>query len=358
MKILGKKILDALKTVNGGVGMDTAYQILIVDDIKENIDVLNGILKDEYKLKAATRGAIALKIAEKFKPDLILLDVMMPEMDGYEVCQKLKSNPITRNIPVIFVTAKDDDVDEAKGFEVGAVDYISKPVNPMIVKSRVKTQLALSNQRRELAKEVNVRTQELNETRLEVIKILGRASEYKDNETGMHVVRVGEYCYTIAIALGMDEHEAELLRDASPMHDVGKIGIPDHILRKPGKLDKEEWEIMMTHTDMGGDILGSQESELLKMAKVVALEHHEKVDGSGYPNHIEGDTISLQARIVALCDVFDALTSERPYKEPWPIEKAVNLIKEEKGKHFDQQVVEAFLKVLDDIIVIHDTYQE
>jgi len=338
--------------------MDSAYSILIVDDVKENIDVLNGILKDEYRLKAAINGELALKIAKNFKPDLILLDVMMPGMDGYEVCTILKENLLTKNIPVIFVTAKDDDVDEAKGFEVGAVDYISKPVNSLVVKARVKTHLALSNQRKELARLVDERTKELHDTRLEIINILGRASEFKDNETGLHVIRVAEYCYTSAIVLGLDEQEAQLIRHASPMHDVGKIGVPDSVIKKPGKLDPEEWEMMKEHAEIGFEILGTQETELLKTARMVAVEHHEKVNGKGYPNNMKGDEISIQAKIVALCDVFDALTSKRPYKEPWPFEKAVALIKEEKGQQFDNDVVDAFISALDEIEKIFDMFQE
>lgn len=338
--------------------MNPDYSILIVDDIKENIDVLNGILKDDYRLKAAINGKVALKIAKNFKPDLVLLDVMMPEMDGYEVCRQLKLNPLTRNIPVIFVTAKNEVIDEKKGFDVGAVDYISKPVNAMVVKARVKTHLALSNQRKELASQVQARTQELDDTRHEIIQILGRASEYKDNETGLHVKRVAEYCYLVSKALGLDDQEALLVRDASPMHDVGKIGIPDQILRKPGKLTSDEFKAMQEHTTIGGEILGVQESELLKVAKIMAIEHHEKINGKGYPEGKSGDAISLHAKIVALADVFDALTSKRPYKDPWPFEKAVNLIREERGQHFDEDVVDAFISVLDEIESIYKLYQE
>ncbi len=332
--------------------------ILIVDDIKDNIDVLQEILKGEYKLKAATSGPTALKIASRFKPDLILLDVMMPEMDGYTVCQRLKDHPETRQIPVIFVTAKDDDVDEAHGFQVGAVDYITKPVNPLIVSARVKTHLALSDQRRALYMDVMEKTQEVQQTRLEIIRVLGRASEFKDNETGLHVVRMSEYCYEIALALGLDPSTALLLKNAAPMHDVGKIGIPDHILRKPGKLDEEEWLVMQAHTTIGTQILGEQESELLKVASILAAEHHERIDGKGYPRQLTGDQINLLSKIVTVSDVFDALTSERPYKEAWPVEKALRVMEEGRESQFDGRVLDAFHRALDRILEIKETYRE
>lgn len=340
--------------------MDTLEKgtILIVDDVKDNIDVLNEILKDSYNIKAAPNGAIALKIAEKFLPDLILLDVMMPGMDGYEVCVKLKDNPVTRAIPVIFVTAKDEDIDEAMGFKVGAVDYLSKPVNPMIVRARVQTHIALSNQRRALYAQVQEKTKALRETQLEIINILGRASDYKDSDTGLHVHRVQEYCYEIGRALGMDEETADLLRNVAPMHDVGKLGIPDHVLKKPGKLDPDEWRTMQAHTLIGDEILGNQESELLRAAKIVAMEHHERVDGKGYPKGLMGDQINLFSKIVAVSDVFDALTSVRPYKAAWATEKAVELIQNERGKQFDEQVVDAFLQVLSRILEIRRAFSD
>lgn len=332
--------------------------ILVVDDTPENIDVLDGILKDEYRIKIATNGRMALKIAEKTLPDLILLDVMMPEMDGYEVCERLKENPLTRRIPVIFVTAKDQENDEKRGFEVGAVDYVTKPISGVVVKARIKTQLALFNQNRELEKKVDNKTKELNETRLEIIKKLGRAAEYKDNETGMHVERMSRYCKVIALEHGFSEKEAELLLNAAPMHDIGKIGIPDSVLQKPGKLDNDEWNIMRTHCKIGAEIIGEHSSELLKIAKTVASQHHEKWNGKGYPRGMKGDEINLYARIVAVADVFDALTSKRPYKDEWSVERAVNLIKEESGEHFDPQIVKSFVNQLPQIVEIKEKFKE
>lgn len=332
--------------------------ILIVDDTVENIIVLEAILKDDYKLKAATKGKIALRIAEKFQPDIILLDIMMPEMDGYEVCEKLKSNPLTSHIPVIFVTAMNDEKDEAKGFNVGAIDYITKPISPVIVTARIRTHLALSNQQKELDIQVKEKTKELHKSRQDLVKRLGLAAEYKDNETGLHVIRMSKYSKFIALEYGLSEKESELLELAAPMHDLGKIGISDAILRKPGKLNSEEWKIIQTHSKIGFEILGEHSDDLLTAAATVALQHHERWDGKGYPNGISKEDIHIYARIVTVADVFDALTSKRPYKEAWESEKAINVIKEESGKQFDPKVVNAFLNAIDDILVVKKELNE
>lgn len=333
--------------------------ILVVDDTPENIDVLSGLLRAEYKVKAALNGERALKVVEKSKPDMILLDIMMPGMDGYEVCRRLKANPATANIPVIFISAKNAEQDERTGLELGAVDYITKPISPAITKRRIETHLDLYNQNRALEQKVAERTADLEETRLEVIRRLGRAAEYKDNETGQHVIRMSHYTRLIAEAwVGEKNAWTELLFNAAPMHDIGKIGIPDRVLLKPGKLDKEEWEIMQQHTVYGYEILGEQSTELMKMAKEVALTHHEKWDGSGYPNNLLGEEIPLESRIVAIADVFDALTSERPYKKAWSIEDAVKLIDESAGSHFDPELVPFFHEVLPDILEIKQEHSD
>ena len=333
--------------------------LLIVDDTPENIDVLRGILKQEYKIKVASNGEKALKIAQSgFPPDLILLDIMMPEMDGYEVCQRLKANYATAKIPVIFVTAKGETTDESQGFEIGAVDYITNHVSPPLVLRRVRTQLALYDEKRLLDEMVKERTKELDQTRLEIIQRLGRAAEYKDNETGMHVIRMSHYSKLLGLANGMSDEEAELLLNAAPMHDIGKIGIPDRILLKPGKLDAGEWEIMKTHPQMGAEILGSHSSVLLNLARDIALTHHEKWDGSGYPKGLKGEEIPLHARIVAIADTFDALTTVRPYKHAWLVADAIDLLKKEEGAHFDPDLVEKFLGIMPQIIEIKDKYAE
>ncbi|MEO5356142.1 MAG: two-component system response regulator [Nitrospirae bacterium YQR-1] len=342
------------------MGTDLKRQtVLVVDDTPDNIEIINGLLSPYYQIKVALNGEKALKIAiSQNPPDLILLDIMMPGMDGYEVCRRLKANLTTKAIPVIFLTAKTEVEDETRGFEVGAVDYIMKPISPPIVLARVRTQLALYDQNRVLEEKVQQRTVEIHLTRIEIIRRLGRAAEFKDNETGLHVIRMSFYSKLIAMSHGLSNMAAEMIYQAAPMHDIGKIGIPDTILQKPAKLDEKEWEIMRKHPVIGATIIGMHASELLETARVVSLTHHEKWDGSGYPNGIMEEDIPIEGRIIAIADVFDALTSKRPYKEPWPVEKAVELIKSEKGKHFDPDLVDAFVNVLPELIKIKENYVE
>ena len=333
--------------------------LLLVDDMPENIDVLRGILKGHYKLKIATDGEKALKIANgEQKPDVILLDIMMPGMDGYEVCKKLKENYNTVDIPVIFVTAKGEVEDESHGFDVGAVDYITKPVSAPLVLRRVQTHLNLYDNKRLLDSQVREQTRVINETRFQIIQRLGRATEYKDNETGMHVMRMSHYSQQLALAAGMSEQEAELVLNASPMHDIGKIGVADNILLKPGKLDRDEWDIIQQHPQIGADIIGEHDSILLKMAREIALTHHEKYNGKGYPKGLKGKEIPMTGRITAIADVFDALTTERPYKKAWTVEDALNLIKDEAGEHFDPELVEGFLQIMPEILKLKNKYAE
>jgi putative two-component system response regulator len=299
---------------------------------------------------------MAVSVTRKFLPDLILMDIVMPEMDGFEATKILKTDPLTKDIPIIFVTAKDEDFDEAKGFELGAVDYITKPISPIVMKGRVKTQLALYNQKKQLARQVKEKTKELIEARLEIIRKLGIAAEYKDNVTGNHVVRMSKFCYLIAEAYGFGQEKMDLFLHASPMHDIGKIGIPDRILQKPGKLDEEEWEIIKTHCKIGADIIGDTETELMMASKIVAYQHHEKWNGKGYPQGLKGEDIHIYGRIVAIADVFDALVSDRPYKKGWEVDKAVDYIKSESGKHFDPEVVKAFVKALPGIVRVKQQY--
>lgn len=333
--------------------------ILIVDDIPDNIEVLRWVLLNDYQVMAATNGVKALQRAQKSpKPDLILLDINMPGLDGYEVCRKLKSDPRTSKIPVIFLTTKGEADDEKLGLDLGAVDYIHKPIKPPIVTARVRTHLELYDQKRQLDITVEERTSELQETRLEITQRLGRAAEFKDNETGLHVIRMSHYARLIAEALGVGSEWSDMIYHASPMHDVGKIGIPDKILLKPGKLDDDEWVVMKSHTTMGGQILSGGTSELMKMSETIAMTHHEKWDGSGYPKGLKGEDIPLEGRIVAVADVFDALTSDRPYKKAWAVEKSVALIEEESGKHFDPQVASAFKSILPDILRIKEQFAD
>lgn len=332
--------------------------ILVVDDVPENIDVLTGVLKDEYRVRAATNGPSALSLAKKSPPDLILLDIMMPGMDGYDVCRQLKSDLATCKVPVIFVTAMGEVEDETRGFEVGCVDYITKPVSPPIVRHRIKTHLALYDQKRSLEVQVQERTVELDHTRLQVIHRLGRAAEYRDNETGMHVIRMSHYAYAIGTAAGLDREAAELMLNAAPMHDVGKIGVPDSILIKPAKLSSDEWAIMRRHCDYGASIIGDYPHPLFQASRTIALTHHEKWNGGGYPQGLAGEDIPLMGRIVAIADVFDALTTVRPYKAAWPVEEALDWIKAQRGEHFDPELVDVFFSVLPNILEFKERYAE
>ena len=338
---------------------DDQATVLVVDDTPENIDLLVAILKDDYKVKAARNGEQGLKIARlQNAPDLILLDIMMPGIDGFEVCKKLKEDPTTCDIPVIFVTAKISTEDEIHGFELGAVDYITKPISPPVVQARVKTHIALHDQNRELGRQVREQTRTINDTRLKIIQRLGRAAEYKDDNTGMHVIRMSHYSRVLGLAAGMSETMADMLLDASPMHDIGKIGIPDRILQKTEALNDEEWKIMHTHTQMGTTIIGDDDSELLKMARQVAASHHECWDGSGYPLGLNGEDIPLVGRIVAIADVFDALTSKRPYKEAWTVEDSIAHLQNQSGKQFDPKPVPLFIENLEKILRLMDQFTD
>jgi len=347
-------------------------RILIVDDTTSNITILDHVLAD-YKRLVATNGAKALEMAlAEPSPDLILLDVMMPGMDGFEVFRRLQADPRTREIPVIFVTALAGTVDETGGLEMGAVDYITKPIRPTVVRARVRTHLCLK-QAQEALREKNLDLEhkvaerstqlrqafvKLKEASLETIYRLSRSAEYRDDDTGAHVQRMSLYSAAVARALGIGEEDAERLLYAAPMHDIGKIGIPDRILLKPGKLDDEEWEIMRSHSKIGADILSGSYSDVIKLGEEVALTHHERWDGSGYPQRLQGEAIPMVGRIVAIADVFDALTSERPYKRAFSIEKSHGIIREERGRHFDPDVVDAFFSIEDEILEIKDRYQD
>ena len=325
---------------------DQRPRLLLVDDEPTNLQVLRHVLQADYRLLFATDGARALQVAREQLPQLILLDIMMPGMDGYAVCRALKADPATAGIPVIFITALNDSQDETAGFDVGGVDYLTKPVSPPVVRARVRTHLSL------------VRMEELRETRLQIVQRLGRAAEYKDNETGMHVIRMSHFSQLLALAAGCSPAWAEDLLNAAPMHDVGKIGIPDAVLRKPGPLDADEWATMRRHPEIGAEIIGEHPSGVLQLAREIALAHHEKWDGSGYPRGLAGEAIPLSARIVAIADVFDALTTRRPYKEPWPVQDALDHIAAQAGKHFDPALVALFAPLLPQLLEIRARWAE
>jgi len=340
-------------------------RILIVDDVPENITIIGEILTGLYDVCVATNGEEALQVAQSEPlPDLILLDVIMPGLDGYEVCKLLKSSVITRQIPVIFVTTKRDIKDEEKGFEVGAVDYILKPVSPSIVRARVRTHLALYDQNRELEKRVEERTHELGLTQDVTIHSLAVLAETRDYETGGHIMRTQRYVRILAEYLmplpefrdHLDKETIELLIKSVPLHDIGKVGIPDIILLKPGKLSIDEFELMKKHTVYGRDaILRSEQSliadsnpSFLRIAREIAYTHHEKWNGLGYPRGLAGKDIPISGRLMAIADVYDALISKRVYKPPFSHTKAISIMKEERGILFDPIILDAFLNLEDE----------
>ncbi len=344
-------------------------RVLVVDDTPENIHILMGILEDEYDLLIATNGEKALNIAMMSPmPDLILLDIMMPGMDGYEVCSKLKADPQTANIPVIFVTTLSADENEARGLDLGAVDYIAKPFNPALVKARVTNHLKLKKYSDELIKYsdqleemVKEKTKELLLTRDVTIEALGTLAEYRDPETGGHIKRTMNYVRLLAERLQSHPRFREFLTasmienlwKSAPLHDVGKVGVPDSILLKPGKLTPEEFEEIKKHTIYGRDALNVSAYKLgpgsfLSIAQEMAYTHHEKWNGSGYPQGLKGTEIPVPGRLMAVADVYDALISQRVYKPAFPHEKAVEIIKEDSGKAFDPDVVSVFLEFEDE----------
>lgn len=341
--------------------------ILIVDDQEMNVRLLEKILEHAgYKNVTCTSDSRKVKdlyLNNNF--DLVLLDIRMPHLDGFEVMEQLNEIEKESYTPVLILTAQNDQDTRLHALKLGAKDFLTKPFDQTEVLLRIQNQLEVRlvhHQQRDLNKildqRVKERTQELNDTRLEVIRRLGRAAEFRDNETGYHIIRMSRYSQIIALNHGLGEEMAELILNASPMHDIGKIGIPDNILLKPGKLDKEEWSIMKTHAAIGADILSGHDSELMETAKEIAMTHHEKFDGSGYPHGLKGNDIPLTARIVAISDVFDALTSVRPYKEAWPVEKAVAEIHNCSGKHFDPELMEVFDRSLPEILEVRSQYQE
>lgn len=320
--------------------------LLLVDDEPVNLQVLRQILQQDHRLLYARDGHKALELARKEHPDLILLDVMMPGMTGFQTCSRLKQDTSTQHIPVIFVTALADEADESQGFACGAVDYISKPASPSVVRARVRTHLSL------------VHMDELRETRLQIVQRLGLAAEFKDNETGLHVIRMSHYSRVLAKAAGFSDIAQEEILHASPMHDIGKIGIPDAIITKPGKLTPEEWGVMKQHPQIGAHIIGEHKTGLLRMARNIALHHHEKWNGTGYPYGLIAENIPIEARIVAIADVFDALVTERPYKPAWPLDQAIEYILADAGKHFDPTLVALFVKEMPTILEIKNRWAE
>ena len=340
--------------------------VLIVDDKLENTILLKGVLENEGFSNVHTLNdsrKFHNELEEK-KADVILLDVNMPYVSGVEILEDWNKFEENIKIPIIVITAQTDQDLKLKCLELGAMDFVTKPFDIQEVLHRVKNNLVtwtlqkqIKNQNEILEQKVKIRTKELQESHQDIIYRLSRMSEYRDNDTGKHVARVGRYSHLLALGIGLDQETANRIMLAAPMHDVGKVGVPDNILLNPGKLSTEEFDLMKTHTTIGAQILSNAPTELITTAHNIALNHHEKWNGSGYPNGLSGNEITLEGRIVAIADVFDALTSKRPYKEAWPVEDAVDYIREEAGEHFDPELVEVFMKNLPDFIESMDYYK-
>ena len=354
--------------------------ILIVDDSPGNLSVLSELLQTQYRVLAATSGASCLRVAgSQPRPDLILLDVMMPEMDGYEVLSRLRQSAATRDIPVVFLTAMSDAKDEEHGLQLGAADYIAKPIKPTVVLARVRTQLEakqarewLKDQNAVLEAEVARRMVENELTQRVTIRALAHLAETRDPETGNHILRTQNYVHCMAEGLRrhprfasfLTQHNIDLLTKSAPLHDIGKVGIPDYILQKPGSLIPAEWEIMKTHAKLGSDAIEHAEADVDKpldfliLAKEIAHWHHEKWDGSGYPDGLAGDAIPISARLMAVADVFDALITQRVYKHAMSYDEARKIITDGRGKHFDPDMVDAFLADFDAFVAIAKSYRD
>lgn len=354
--------------------------LLVVDDTPDNLMLMTDLLKDRYRVKAANSGEKALRILQgDALPDLILLDVMMPGLSGHEVARQLKRDPRTRDIPIIFLTAMADTEDEIHGLELGAVDYITKPIRAALVLARVDTQLKLKaaadflrDHNDYLEKEVARRTREVIAIQDVAIQAMASLAETRDNETGNHIRRTQHYIKVLAEHLRahprfshfLTEDTIELLFKSAPLHDIGKIGIPDHILLKPGRYTEEEFEIMKTHTTLGRDAIQHAEDQLgiraefLSLAKEIAYSHQEKWDGSGYPQGLAGDDIPVSARLMAVADVYDALISRRVYKAGMPHAQAVEIIRQGRGTHFDPDICDAFLDCLEQFQTIAERFAD
>jgi len=328
-------------------------KILIIDDQKLHIGLLEDILrKSGYSnIKSTTNPQDALEFYQEYQPDLVLLDLEMPKIDGFTVIAQLREMTGEDRLPLLALSPGRSQ--ELKALEAGATDFLTKPYEGIEVLVRIhniiETRLlnnAVRNQNKVLEERVKDRTKELSQTRLDIIQRLARAAEYRDEDTGIHIVRMSKLCAKLGAALGLDAQQCDLILNASPLHDIGKLGIPDSILLKPAKLSPEEWSIMKTHTAIGAKLLADSDSELMTMAETIALTHHEKWDGTGYPRGLKGEDIPLVGRIVAICDVFDALMSRRPYKKAWTLDEALAEIKRTSGTHFDPQVANAFFHVV------------
>lgn len=341
-------------------------KILIVDDSYSSSLLLEKMLKkhDYDNIKILTDSREVIDMYREYKPDLLLLDLRMPFLDGLQVMEQLNDIKGEDYLPVIVITADEDKEYRLKALKYGAKDYILKPFDQAEIIMRIRNMLEIRllhnevrNNNKILEEKVIERTKKLEDAQIELLQRLLRAAEFRDNDTGDHIARMGLYSYELGKILGFNEEYCKMLRHASMMHDIGKVGIPDNILLKPAKLDEDEWVKMKTHTTKGAEILSNSSSELVQMAEQIALTHHEKYDGSGYPSGLKGEEIPLSGRITAICDVFDALLSKRPYKEAWDVEDVIEEVKKGAGSHFDPVLVDVFLKNINKFISIKEKFE-
>jgi len=333
--------------------------ILVADDSEDIRNLFGVMLKKHYDVKFATNSDETLTAADTDPlPDLVLLDVEMPSMNGYEVCKKLKANPALAHIPIIFVTGRTDPKDQAQGLMAGAVDYIVKPISAPITMLRVRQQLALVDQRRALEDQVLARTEELQETRMQLIRRLSRAAEFREGGLTNRVLRVSEYVELLSKGVGLKDRVVEILAAAAPLYDIGKMGVSDHILKKSDKLTDVEWAEMRTHPEIGAKIIGEHKDPLLEQARVMALTHHERWDGTGYPAKLKGNAIPVPGRIMAVADAFEAMTSTQRHRSPMSSGEATKLIQAEAGKQFDPTVVTAFARLWKELELVRAKYKD
>jgi len=333
--------------------------VLVVDDSEDIRALLGTLLKRRYEVRVAADGHEALTAAAKLPhPDLILLDVEMPGKSGHDVCALLKTDPATAPIPVIFITGRNDPKDEAKGFSVGAVDYVAKPLSPPIVMARVAAQLALTDQRNQLEQLVAERTRELQEARSQLIQRLARALSYREGGLSGRGARIGQYARLIAEAAGGRKETCELIAQAAPLADIGKLGVPEVVLRSADQYNAQDWEEMRRHCEIGAEIIGEHSDPLLVTARAIALTHHERWDGNGYPKKLKGEEIPTVGRIVAVADTFEAMTATQRRRQPMSVEDAARVIVSEAGKQFDPAIIEAFKKALPKIAAVRKSIKD
>ena len=339
--------------------------ILVVDDVAANVVLLENLLRQRgYQQVVTTSDPLQVApLHQQHNFALILLDMQMPRLDGLGVIRQLRENAAESHLPVLVITAQTDEKLRLQALEMGARDYVTKPFVVAELAHRIRNLLEVELAYRDrmayadvLEEEVRQRTRELQATQNEILRRLALAGEYRDNETGNHVMRVSHGSQALARAAGLDEATAELILHASPMHDVGKIGIPDYILLHPGRLQGEELRRMRSHVEIGGRILDGHDAPVMRMAHRIAMAHHERWDGAGYPEGLAGDAIPIEARIVAICDVFDALTSSRPYKTAWSVDAATDYLRSQAGRHFDPDLIRSFLGILPQIVAIRDSF--